>query len=53
MVKLDCVGENISIEPWDKEIKEAKVVVISSIGIRIVSVVTSAMTRYLKGSISL
>ncbi len=52
-VKLDCVGENISVEPWDKEIKDAKVVVISSVGIRIVSVVIAAMTRYLKGSVSL
>ena len=52
-VKLDCVGEELSIEPWNREIKEAKVVVISSVGIRIVSIVTAAMTRYLKGSISL
>ena len=52
-VKLDCVGEELSIEPWNREIKEARVVVISSVGIRIVSIVTAAMTRYLKGSISL
>ena len=52
-VRLDCVGEKILIEPWERELKEAKVVVISSIGIRIVSVITSAMTKYLKGSISL
>lgn len=52
-VRLDCVGEKILIEPWERELKDAKVVVISSIGIRIVSVITSAMTKYLKGSISL
>ena len=52
-VKLDCVGENLSIEPWNKEIKEAKVVLISSVGIRLVSVVIAAMTKYIKGSISL
>ena len=52
-VKLDCVGEELSITPWEREIKDKKVVVISSVGIRIVSVVTAAMTRYLKGSISL
>ena len=52
-VKLDCVGENLSIEPWSKEIKEAKVVLISSVGIRLVSVVIAAMTKYIKGSISL
>ena len=52
-VRLDCVGEKILIEPWERELKEAKVVVISSVGIRIVSVITSAMTKYLKGSISL
>ena len=52
-VRLDCVGEEILIEPWDREIKDNKVVVISSVGIRIVSVITGAMTRYLKGSISL
>ena len=52
-VKIDCVGEKLSITPWERRIKEAKVVVISSVGIRIVSVVTAAMTRYLKGSISL
>ena len=52
-VRLDCVGEKILIEPWERELREAKVVVISSIGIRIVSVITSAMTKYLKGSISL
>ena len=52
-IKLDCVGDNISIEPWDKEIKDAKVVVISSVGIKIVSVVISAMTRFMKGSISI
>lgn len=52
-MRLDCVGEDILIEPWERELKEAKVVVISSVGIRIVSVITSAMTKYLKGSISL
>ena len=52
-VKLDCVGENISIEPWEKEIKEAKVVLISSVGIRLVSVAIAAMAKYIKGSISL
>ncbi|MBR6473058.1 MAG: GTP-binding protein [Firmicutes bacterium] len=52
-VKLDCVGENISIEPWEKEIKDAKVVLISSVGIRLVSNVIAALAKYVKGSISL
>ena len=52
-VKLDCVGENISIEPWEKEIKDAKVVLISSVGIRLVSNVIAALAKYIKGSISL
>lgn len=51
--EISCVGEQISVAPWGKEIREARLVVISSVGIRIVSVVTGAMNTYLHGELSL
>ena len=53
MMKLDCVGTDISVEPWNGEVTEVKAVVISSVGIRIVSVVTQAMMKYTKGNLTL
>lgn len=52
-VKVDCVGKQVEVGLWDKEVKEAKLVVISSVGIRIVSIVTSALNEYMKGSLTL
>ncbi len=52
-VKVDCVGTQININDWEKEIKEAKLVVISSVGIKIVSIVTSALNEHMKGSLTL
>ncbi len=52
-LKIDCVGKQINVSSWDKEVKEAKLVVISSVGIGIVSVVTSALNEYMKGSLTL
>lgn len=53
-IEVSCVGKQISVEPWDGEVKEGRLVVISSVGIRIVSVICRAMEKHLSdGSLSL
>ena len=52
-VEVSCVGEQISVTPWKRSLPAPQLVVISGIGIRIVSAVTAAMRETLHGELSL
>lgn len=53
-VEVSCVGSQISVTRWEKELASYQLlVVISSVGIRIVSVVTAAMREHLHGELTL
>jgi len=52
-VEISAVGHNIYINPWYQKIVRSEIVVISSVGIRIVSVVTAALEKKLKGILHL
>lgn len=52
-VFVDAVGKNIEIKPWDKEVKEHELVVISSVGIKIISLLTDQINLYFKDQLSL
>ncbi len=52
-MEISCVGENILIKPWDKQLEETKLVAISSVGIKAVSIITSEINNNLKGLLSL
>lgn len=48
-VEISCVGKNTYLNPWHMEIKGSQIVIISAIGIRIMSIVTAALEKKLKG----
>jgi G3E family GTPase len=50
-VEISTVGNNVKLNNWDEELNESKIVVISSVGIKIVSILTSAIDKNLKGLI--
>ncbi len=52
-VLVDAVGENIDIKPWDKKVDEHELVVISSVGIKIISLLTNQLDIYFKDKLSL
>lgn len=52
-VLVDAVGENIDIKPWDKKVDEHELVVISSVGIKIISLLTNQLDIYFKDQLSL
>jgi len=52
-LEISTVGKNIHLNPWQAEIRESQIVVISSVGIRILSVVTAALEKKLKGKLHL
>lgn len=47
---ISAVGENVEIEPWDKE-EKTELVLISSVGIRLVSEVIRASKQYVNGKL--
>lgn len=47
--EISAVGRDIHINPWDKDLDQSEIVVISSVGIRILSLVIKALEKKLKG----
>ncbi|MEL7658945.1 MAG: CobW family GTP-binding protein, partial [Bacillota bacterium] len=52
-MEISVVGKNIHLNPWHTDVKGSQIVVISAVGIRIMSVVTSALEKKLKGKLHL
>lgn len=50
-IEISCVGKNIHCNPWHSELQGSQIVVISAVGIRIRSIVTSALEKKLKGKL--
>lgn len=52
-VEISTVGKNIYLNPWKEEILEPSIVVISSVGIRMISILSKAIEMHLKGIVHL
>ena len=47
------MGENIHLEPWAGPPEKTEIVVISSVGFRMMSILAKAIDKYLKGIVRL
>ena len=52
-VEISGVGKNLYLNAWHDELKGSEIVVISAVGIRILSIVTAALNKYLNGKLHL
>lgn len=52
-LEVSCVGEQVEVRQWKSAIDSAKLVVISSVGIKIISVVCEAIEKHAKDKIGL
>ena len=50
-MEVSCVRKNIQLNDWHTEVKGSQIVIISAVGIRIMSVITSALEKKLKGKL--
>lgn len=50
-MEVSGVGKNVYLKPWHSEVKGSQIVVISSVGIKIMSVVTAALQKKLKSQL--
>lgn len=48
-IEISTVGENIHLEPWHGTVENTEIVVISSVGFKMMSILTKAIDKYLKG----
>lgn len=48
-IEISCVGKHINLNEWHTSLKGSQIVIISAVGIRIMSVVTAAINKKLKG----
>jgi len=51
-VEISAVGKTVTFKPWPEIVRRTEIVVISSVGIKMMSVMTSAIARYLQGELS-
>ena len=52
-MEISCVGNHINIIPWDDDISETTIVVISSVGFKLISSITGAIEKHAKGYLSM
>lgn len=52
-VEVSTSGNHVSLKPWHEAVNETEIVVISAVGIKIISVVADAINLYLKDQVSL
>ncbi len=50
-VEISCVRQNIRLNEWNADVQGSQIVIISAVGIRIMSVITSALEKRLKGKL--
>lgn len=50
-MQISAVGKNVKLTPWTEVVKGAEIVAISSVGIKMLSVITKGIETYLKGQI--
>lgn len=46
-IEISTVGKNINLLPWDESIKENKIVLISSVGFKLMSTITKGLREHL------
>ena len=51
--EISAVGNDIEIKPWKDRVIGAEIVVISSVGIKMISNILSASQKYLDGGLKL
>jgi len=51
-VEISAVGKTVTLKPWPERVRRTEIVVISSVGIKMMSVMTSAIDKYLQGKAS-
>ena len=49
--EISAVGKNVEISEWNESYEETEIVVISSVGFRMMSIITKAIEDYMKGYI--
>ena len=52
-VEISGVGKKLYLKAWHDELKGSEIVVISAVGIRILSIVTAALNKHLNGKLHL
>ena len=52
-IEISTVGNHVMLNNWTEEIKDNQIVVISSVGIRIISILSKAIENHLKGIVHL
>jgi G3E family GTPase len=51
MVQISCVGVNINITPWEDPIPKTEIVVISAVGVKIMSTIIAASKAHTEGKL--
>lgn len=49
--EISCVRKNIQLKDWHDEVRGSEIVIISAVGIKIMSVITAALEKSLKGKL--
>jgi G3E family GTPase len=49
--EISAVGRHVHLKPWHDAVKGSQIVIISAVGIRIMSVITAALEKHLKGKL--
>lgn len=52
-MQISVVGEHVEVTKWKDDVKGAEIVVVSAVGIRMISVITKELEKKLKGKIHL
>ncbi len=50
-LEISCVRKNVQLKNWHTKVEGSQIVIISAVGIRIMSVITSALEKKLKGKL--
>ena len=48
-VEISVVGKHINLTPWEKPLDKSEIVVISSVGFKLMSIITKAISDHVKG----
>jgi G3E family GTPase len=48
-MEVSCVRDNVEIAPWDEDVEETALVVISAVGFKLISSITGAIDNHAKG----
>jgi len=49
--EISAVGKHVYLKPWHEAVKGSQIVIISAVGIRIMSIITAALDKKLKGKL--